>query len=241
MALALGLAACGAGIGSLVFPPLLSFLIAHYTWKGALLITGGITLNLSVMGAILRPIKHPTESKKSSLSELCRCRVFRSPLYVTLCINNIFLCFGLSIVYVHLAAYAGSMGCGLESSALLYSVVGGANFCGRITFGALANQKRVGSVFFYLLALGLCGVATCLCPLAVNYAGLVTYAFFFGFLSACIGPLTPKVVIDCLGSGPLASAYGYLLLFEALGQLSGAPVAGMLHNNSTESFLEDPS
>lgn len=109
---------------------------------------------------------------------------------------------------------------------MLYSVVGGANFCGRVAFGLLANQKRVGSVLFYLLALGLCGLATCLCPLAVNYAGLVTYSFCFGFLSASIGPLTPKVMIDCLGSGPLASAYGYLLVFEALGQLTGAPVAG---------------
>lgn len=251
LTVALGLAACGTGIGTLVFPPLLRLLIREYTWRGALLITGAIGFNLCVFGALLRPVDEPDSTKnKTSRSaggeqscgrggSCCRCRgfsdsvrfkVFRNWHYLALCLNNVFLCFGLSIVYVHLAAYAELIGCEAEGSAMLYSVVGAANFGGRVIFGALATRRWIGALWCYQLSLALCGVATCLCPLADDYTGLALYSAFFGFLSASIGPLLPKIMIDFLDTSSLASAYGYLLVFEAIGQLIGAPAAGWIYD-----------
>lgn len=233
LALALGLTACGAGIGTLIFPPLLRVLINLYTWKGAVLIVGAISLNLCCAGFLLRPLKEDgrvvESTKPTSNNNPFRCKTspFGSHLYATLCLNGVCLCFGVSIVYAHLASYASySTGCSLEASALLYSFVGGANFVGRIVFGLIANQSKVRSVWIYQAALCLCGVATCLCPLATDYYGLVAFSVVFGFLCASIGPLTPKILIDCLGWELLARAYGYLLIFQAIGQLVGAPAAG---------------
>lgn len=56
-ALATGLAVCGSGIGTFVFAPLFEFLIEKYTWRGSLIILSGITLNLVVCGALLRPLE----------------------------------------------------------------------------------------------------------------------------------------------------------------------------------------
>ena len=55
--LATGLAVCGAGIGTFIFAPFTSYLIAEYTWRGAFLIYAGIILNCAVCGALFRPLE----------------------------------------------------------------------------------------------------------------------------------------------------------------------------------------
>ena len=47
-ALATGIAVCGSGFGTFVFPPLVNILIEYYGWKGANLIISAIILNCCV-------------------------------------------------------------------------------------------------------------------------------------------------------------------------------------------------
>ncbi|XP_066522379.1 monocarboxylate transporter 12-B [Hoplias malabaricus] len=54
--LAYGIAMSGSGIGTFVLAPVVQLLIEHYSWRGALLILGGLVSNLCVCGALLRPI-----------------------------------------------------------------------------------------------------------------------------------------------------------------------------------------
>ena len=46
----------GSGIGVFIFAPLTEYLIQEYSWRGALLITGSLLLNLVVCGALFRPL-----------------------------------------------------------------------------------------------------------------------------------------------------------------------------------------
>ncbi|XP_021431439.2 monocarboxylate transporter 12-B isoform X2 [Oncorhynchus mykiss] len=55
-ALAYGIAMSGSGIGTFILAPVVQLLIEHYSWRGALLILGGVVSNLCVCGALLRPI-----------------------------------------------------------------------------------------------------------------------------------------------------------------------------------------
>uniref|UniRef100_A0A4W5M8A5 Monocarboxylate transporter 12 n=1 Tax=Hucho hucho TaxID=62062 RepID=A0A4W5M8A5_9TELE len=55
-ALAYGIAMSGSGIGTFILAPVVQLLIEHYSWRGALLILGGVVANLCVCGALLRPI-----------------------------------------------------------------------------------------------------------------------------------------------------------------------------------------
>uniref|UniRef100_A0A8C7QGI9 Monocarboxylate transporter 12 n=1 Tax=Oncorhynchus mykiss TaxID=8022 RepID=A0A8C7QGI9_ONCMY len=55
-ALAYGIAMSGSGIGTFILAPAVQILIEHYSWRGALLILGGVVANLCVCGALLRPI-----------------------------------------------------------------------------------------------------------------------------------------------------------------------------------------
>ena len=70
LSLASGLAECGAGVGTLVFAPLLESLIASYGWRGALLIVSGIMGNIIVCGAVYTPVKKKKKTKKSNSKEL---------------------------------------------------------------------------------------------------------------------------------------------------------------------------
>lgn len=62
-ALATGLAVCGSGIGTFLFAPLLKYLMDEYDWRGALLIVGGVTLNLMVCGALFRPLEFTPQER----------------------------------------------------------------------------------------------------------------------------------------------------------------------------------
>ena len=98
--------------------------------------------------------------------------VFASRQYVVLCVNNTLLCFGLSVVYVHLFAFAigtqpdvegrdgdtdaaagttsdeGRVYTDPASAALLLSTIGAANLVGRFVFGLMASARPV-SIFTY--------------------------------------------------------------------------------------------
>ncbi|XP_071962612.1 monocarboxylate transporter 12-like [Antedon mediterranea] len=56
-AVANGLVFSGAGVGMVVLPLLLRVLIDNYTWRGTFLILGGVSLNMSVVARLMRPLK----------------------------------------------------------------------------------------------------------------------------------------------------------------------------------------
>jgi len=68
---------------------------------------------------------------------------------------------------------------------------------------------------------------------SIGYVGLLTFSVAFGLTSACIGPLIPTLIISFLDADSLASGSGYVLVFEAIGQLLGAPAAGKEFRSSS--------
>uniref|UniRef100_A0A224YTN2 Integral to membrane n=1 Tax=Rhipicephalus zambeziensis TaxID=60191 RepID=A0A224YTN2_9ACAR len=55
-ALATGIAVCGSGMGAFVFAPFCQYLLTIFSWKGALMILAGLSLNCAVFGALMRPL-----------------------------------------------------------------------------------------------------------------------------------------------------------------------------------------
>lgn len=60
-ALAYGLAMSGSGIGTFVLAPVVQLLIERYSWRGALLILGGLVSHLCVCAALLKPVEEEQE------------------------------------------------------------------------------------------------------------------------------------------------------------------------------------
>ncbi|CAH1271589.1 SLC16A4 [Branchiostoma lanceolatum] len=58
-AIANGIAFAGVGVGNIAFPPLFTYLIEEYGWRGSFLIAAGVMLNITAFAALLRPIHLP--------------------------------------------------------------------------------------------------------------------------------------------------------------------------------------
>ncbi|XP_012943361.1 monocarboxylate transporter 12 [Aplysia californica] len=54
---ATGLAVCGSGFGTMFMAPLTEMLVVEYQWQGAMLILGGVILNVIVCGILFRPLE----------------------------------------------------------------------------------------------------------------------------------------------------------------------------------------
>lgn len=52
--LAVGLGACGTGIGTFVYAPMTQYFISEYGWRGTVLLLAGTFLNMCVCGAVMR-------------------------------------------------------------------------------------------------------------------------------------------------------------------------------------------
>ncbi|GBP56160.1 Monocarboxylate transporter 14 [Eumeta japonica] len=52
--LAVGLGACGTGVGTFIYAPMTQFFIEEYGWRGAILLLSGTLLNLCVCGTVMR-------------------------------------------------------------------------------------------------------------------------------------------------------------------------------------------
>ena len=125
-----------------------------------MLLTGAVCLNVCVCGGLLKtqPEQSPnntTEKKinetsenhnqKDKLSEM-NLHVFKNTSFVVLCLTNFFFYFGLSVVHVHLSAYASSVGFTEYQGAILFSALGIANFAGCIMLGLIGNTPRITSI-----------------------------------------------------------------------------------------------
>lgn len=67
--LAVGLGACGTGVGTFIYAPMTQYFIEEYGWRGTILLLSGTLLNLCVCGCVMRdPEWWILEQKKQSLS-----------------------------------------------------------------------------------------------------------------------------------------------------------------------------
>lgn len=155
--------------------------------------------------------------------------VFRDYGFIILCVNNVLVCFGLSVVYIHSAAYSESKGTDPERSSLLMSAIGISNLVGRVVFGSLGQIRRLDVTVMYAVAFALSGLAIVLMPALHGYVIRMVLGSLFGMLSGCFGTLLVPIIAALVGLHRFSNAYGLLLIFEGLGTLSGAPFAGKTH------------
>ncbi|PAA56045.1 hypothetical protein BOX15_Mlig004039g1 [Macrostomum lignano] len=74
-ALAMGLAVCGTGIGTMVMGPLTRALTEEFGWRNCLLILGGIVFNSAVFGALMKPNEpEPVQQRRRRTSRVERGR-----------------------------------------------------------------------------------------------------------------------------------------------------------------------
>lgn len=242
-----GLAVSGIGVGTLVMPPLASFLIDHLGWRHAYLALGGLAVVVGVGMALLvendprdrglgpdGDAPQPQASKAvpagASVRDAVTSRRFMG-LYAACLISS----FGLFVPFVHLMPYALDHGVSPASAVLLLGAIGVGSTAGRFFLGGLAD--RIGRQL--ALPLMSAGMALSLVVWAASggFWGLAVFAFAYGVFYGGFVALLPALVMDYFGGRNIGAIIGVLYTSVAIGTLVGPSAAGFAFDLSRSYML----
>ncbi|WP_229743649.1 MFS transporter [Aliidongia dinghuensis] len=245
--LASGLAVSGIGMGTLVMPPVASWLIAAMGWRDTYLVLGVLAAVLGGGLALLiendpadrglapdgdtaspRPGRVGSQYSRSpghSVGAAVHSRRFAG-LYAACLIAS----FGLFVPFVHLVPYARDHGVPLPLAVLLLSVIGIGSTGGRFFLGSLAD--RVGrEPSLLLMFLGMAAaLAVWAVSLWVTTAAawiLALFALAFGVFYGGFVAVLPALVMDYFGGRNVSGIIGVLYTSVAFGTLIGPWAAGL--------------
>jgi predicted MFS family arabinose efflux permease len=233
--LANGLAVSGIGVAGMVFPPFITYLVETYTWRGCLMVMAGMALNISVMGALLRPLPKGRDAAgvkvESNIFELSLLKEWRLLLFVL--IDLLWNIGGLA--WINLIVDHGIVeGFGKEASALLATADGVGGVVGKLSMAFLSNHQCCNRLLLFAIAVFVSGLPMFLVSLETSYAALVCYCSIYGFCFGVQLGLLPVIILELFGLHRLTSAYGYAMLGDGIGCLLGPPLGGKIR----KTFLE---
>ncbi len=232
-----GLAVSGIGVGTLVMPPLASFLIAALGWRHAYLVLGGLAAVIGVGMALLiendprerglgpdgdpvQPGAHVAQSQGLSVNDATRSGRFIG-LYAACLIAS----FGLFVPFVHLVPYALDHGVPQSSAVVLLGVIGVGSTAGRLFLGGLAD--RVGRQRALVVTFAGMAVALLVWAFSAVLWALAVFALAFGAFYGGFVAVLPALVMDYFGGRNVSGIIGVLYTSVAFGTLIGPSAAGL--------------
>lgn len=228
--IAFSVAFSGECLFSFVFSPFFQWLIQTYGWRGALLIIGGLQLNLCVCGALMRPLPADSESlatepQKKNKSKM-NFQLLKKPELVLYILFAITAAAAFFIPPLFLAPFASSLGLSDYWPAVVLSALAMADLAGRLICGWVANLRLIRNLQLLATVVALQGVVLFLLPVSHAYWAIVTSAAAYGFLFGCVVAVHITSIVDVVGLDSFDCALGLFMLFRSIGGFVGPPTAG---------------
>ncbi|KGL78976.1 Monocarboxylate transporter 2, partial [Tinamus guttatus] len=248
-ALANAIASAGECAFAFTFGPFFQWLIGQYGWKGALLIIGGLQLNICVCGALMRPLKSSClpdtscpdaetppgtwASGRNNVKSLVTHKIFNWMLlrrleFVLYALFGILAAMSFFIPPLFLVPLSYSLGIDESWTASLLSVLALVDFAGRLLCGWYANLHLTRTVHLLAMTIALISTSLMLLPLANNYLSLAIFTGFYGFFFGTTVAIHITVLADVVGMSDFDSALGLFMLIRSTGGFLGPPLAGLI-------------
>lgn len=233
--IAYAIASSGECVFAMGFSPFFQWLIDSYSWQGALLVIGGLQLNLCVCGALMKPLPAAqTSIQDKTVLEECRTSkkgtfqwsLLQRPELLLYIVFAILAAAGLFIPPLFLVPYASSLGMEQYWAASVLSVLALADLLGRLTCGWLANLRLIRNLQLLTMVVTALGVVLLLFPIAHSYWSILVFASFYGFLFGCVVAIHVTIIVDIVGLEGFDSALGLFMLLRSSGGFVGPPAAG---------------
>jgi MFS family permease len=235
-----GLAVSGIGVGTLVMPPLASFLIDGLGWRNAYLILGLLAAGIGGGSALLiendprnrglGPDGDPPRSGKKSAESSAKPEgasvreAITSRRFAALYAACLICAFGVFVPFVHLVPYALDHGVAQSVAVLLLGVIGVGSTAGRFFLGGLADRIGRGPSLL-LMYLGM-ALALMFWVISTGVWSLAAFAFVFGVFYGGWVAVLPALVMDYFGGRNVSGIIGILYTSVAFGTLIGPSAAG---------------
>ncbi|XP_068422786.1 monocarboxylate transporter 12 [Clinocottus analis] len=246
--LAYAIASSGECVFATIFSPFFQWLLEVYSWQGALLIIGGLQLNLCVCGAVMRPleeVQRPTQENKESpevdatvvppkRKVIFQFSLMRKPELLLYILFAIFAAAGFFIPPLFLVPFAKSLGIRSYWPAFILSALALADLAGRLLCGWIANMRLVRNLQLLTMVVTLLGVVLLLLPISHNYWALLVFASLYGFLFGCAVAIHVTSIVDIVSLEGFDSGLGLFMLFRSVGGFVGPPTAGWLVDQTND-------
>ena len=231
-----GLAVSGIGVGTLVMPPLATWLIASLGWRDAYLVLGLLAAVIGVGSSLLiadDPRRRGTGPDGDPLESLSSAPVrhgvsirdaMRTPRFAGLYAACLISAFGVFVPFVHLVPYAVDHQVSPARAVLLLGMIGVGSTAGRFVLGGIAD--RVGRDAFLVAMYAGMAVSLAIWAIAGSFWSLVAFALLFGVFYGGWVAILPAVVTDHFGGRNVGGIIGILYTSVAIGTLLGPSAAG---------------
>ncbi len=238
---AMGIAFAATGMGSLTFVPLAQALLVEFDWRMTYRILGGGMLVLVPFVALGIPWKKfaeghpdyriPHRSKESGAQGWTLGTAMKTQLFWALARVFFFTSLGMFTVVVQSVVFFIDSGFSPLVAATAFGVTGMLSVVSVAASGPLAERfgvRRTVAVSFIGSALGVALlIGLSFRPWMVL---ICAYVLFFGLCQGMRGPIVSAITTRHFAGPKVATIYGMIFTFNALGSASGSLIGGALHD-----------
>ena len=235
-----GIASVGAGLGSLVMPPLLTQMVETRGLNASFIILGIITLVVAIPSAQFLRQDIMEDEKQEGKDKRGRRRMHLLPIEQSLTLGQalktaqfwifwimlFFFGFCIFLVQVHIVPYITDTGISAETAALVLATIGGASIFGRIVLGNAGDRmgNRSIMVFGFILMLA----AVLLLIAFENIWVFFIFATIFGIAYGDCAAQESPIVASIFGLKSHGVILGLLGFGFTFGAAVGPVVAGYI-------------
>jgi MFS family permease len=236
---AMGIAYSAFGVGTVLFVPLVQYLVGEYDWRTSYRIMGVALLAVAPIVMLGLPWKtfaagHPrlhAEEKKRATEGYTLAAALRSPVFWGLV--QVFFCTaaGMFSIVVQLVAFFVDRGFSPITAATAFGVVGLLSAASVMGSGVAADRfgyRQTVSLSFVGTASGM--LLLLLMTMTPSTLLLVCFVPLFGLCMGVRGPIVSSVAARYFAGPRVATIYGLIYAANALGAALGAFAGGLLHD-----------
>jgi len=246
-----GITVSGLGMGTLVMPPIVNWLISLYGWRTSYIVVGIVSLVLIILAAQFLKRdpgeigKLPYGENESSGKVNLNASGFslRGAMYTRqfwlLGMGFLFFSLGAGAVMIHIVAHAIGLGISAANAAAVLAVIGGLSTAGRIIMGGASD--RIGNKLALVICFSLEAIALAWLLLAARELWMLClFAIIFGFAYGGMAALISPSVEELFGLSSHGVILGFIMFGIAIGEGCSPAIAGYLYDiagNYATAFL----
>ncbi|KAM8881605.1 monocarboxylate transporter 13-like [Synchiropus picturatus] len=243
--MALAVVLSSISLSAFAFNPLFQLFVDSYTWRGALLIVGGMSFNIVATGVLIRPqlsAKAPAKVTSQRLSVSAVLRQVSSYLELPLLLERAFVTYsvacsffilGYYVPFFHLVAHSQQVGFSEYQSAFVVSTACAGELAGRFLSGYISDKnyfRLLHLMNFFGVTLGVSILLLPLRCLAGSYPALVTMSLLYGLNAGAASTLLYSMIPLLIGPERMMGGLGLLQLITSFGGVLGPPLSGLLRD-----------
>ena len=234
-----GIAVSGIGFGTMIIPPVSSWLISNFGWRTSYILIGFMTSAIIIPAAqllrgdpaqmreVLQNKKEENEGRSNvEVREFSLQKAMRTMQFWLLC--GIYSIFGVLMqsIMVHIVPYFTDLGISATAAANVFVAIGGIGIVGRIVMGNFSD--KIGNKSALIICFILMTAALAWLLLAKEMWMLYLFASVFGFAYGGLIALESTSIADLFGISSHGVIFGVIAFVVTIGGAIGPFTAGIV-------------